>query len=148
MQYNDSIRVVLSSLLLQNMGKKGSQLWRGTHEGSVLSLCFSLKMGHRVTLPHWCSVPISRVVLRNRKHHPRAKLSGLSPCSLSLTLQPGQSPQGLVVRCQSLGNPKATPSAKGYCKYCSWWGTRGFGISCGNFRQHAQHCSEAKSAKK
>lgn len=135
-------------LLLQNVGKKGRQLWRGEHDGSILSLHFSLKMGHRVTVPHCCSVPLSRVVHRNRKHHPWAKLSGLSPCSLSLTLQPGQSPQGMVVRSQPLGNPKLTPSAKGYCKYCSWWSTRGFGISCGSFRQHAQPYSEAKSAKK
>lgn len=63
--------------------------------------------------------------------------SGLSPCSLSLTLQPGQSPWGVVVRSQPLGNPKVTLSTKGCCKNCSWWGTRGFGISCGNFRQCA-----------
>lgn len=98
--------MVLSSLLLQNVGKKGSQLWRGKHDGCALSLCFSLRMGHRVTLPHCCTVLISRVVLRNRKHHPRAKLSGLSPCSLSLTLQPGQSPQGMVAGSSPLETPR------------------------------------------
>lgn len=28
--------------------------------------------------------------------------------------QPGQSPQGMVVRSQPLGNPKVSPSTKGY----------------------------------